>query len=66
MSRVVGAKESIVQTIVDMIEDNEKLSQMTKKDVEELIDILIQSDSERDHRRTRKSITALIEKISNR
>ena len=65
-SEELGAREAIIETLASLAKKEKVLSTLEESDVEEIVDLLIYSETEPDPRKARKKLTKLIHKIAQR
>ena len=65
-SEELGAREAIIETLASLAKKEKILSTLEKSDIEEIVDALIKSETEPDHRNTRKNLRKLVGKIAQR
>ena len=65
-SEELGAREAIIETLASLAKKEKVLSTLEESDVEEIVDLLIYSETERDPRKPRKKLTELIHQIAQR
>lgn len=63
MIKVIDAKEEIIQTLLDAVENNPKLNQITESEIRNLIALLIHTQFDSDLKKTQAQMKTMIENI---
>ena len=63
MIKVIDAKEEIIQTLLDALENNPKLNQITESEIRNLIALLIHTQFDSDLKKTQAQMKTMIENI---
>ena len=65
-SEGLGAREAIIETLTSLAKKEDVLSTLEQSDVEEIVDLIINSETEPTHKITRKKLRELIDRIAQR
>ena len=60
---MIDAKEEIIQTLLDAVENNPKLNQITESEIRNLIALLIHTQFDSDLKKTQAQMKTMIENI---
>ena len=63
MIKVIDAKEEIIQTLLNAVENNHELNQITESEIRNLIALLIHTQFDSDLKKTQAQMKTMIENI---
>lgn len=63
MIKVIDAKEEIIQTLLEDVKNNDKLTRITEKEIRNLIALLIHTQFDNNLKKTQAQMKTMIENI---